>query len=174
MSAVRLTLVDVQPEVVSAWTREFAGRGEVKIVLGDILQVAGNAVVSPANSFGGMDGGIDLAYREFFGRQIETRVKEVISRRPEGHLPVGASEVVLTANERIPYLIVAPTVYMPGPAATGSACAAFRAVLRAASRSPQIASGVYCPGLGTGEGGLDAGEAALEMRNAYEGWLRST
>ncbi len=170
---MRLTLVDALPDVVAAWTSEFANRPEVRIVLGDLLAVAENAAVSPANSFGGMDGGIDLAYREFFGRQIETRVKEIIARRPEGHLPIGAAAVVLTAHERIPYLIVAPTVQMPGPAELRSAYSAFRAVLRTASGSPAIAEGVFCPGLGTGEGGLDPVEAAREMHRAYEDWLQS-
>lgn len=50
--------------------------------------MAEHCVVSPANSYGFMDGGIDAAYRSFFGLQIERTVQEAVARRPEGRLPV--------------------------------------------------------------------------------------
>lgn len=80
---------------------------------GELLSLAENTVVSPANSSGFMDGGIDRAFVAFFGSQLQERVQDTIIRRPEGHLPVGASVVVRTGHARIPYLIVAPTMLGP-------------------------------------------------------------
>jgi O-acetyl-ADP-ribose deacetylase (regulator of RNase III) len=59
---MRLHLVDVQPDVVSAWREAFSVFPEVTIRQGDILGVAVNTIVSPANSHGFMDGGIDAQY----------------------------------------------------------------------------------------------------------------
>jgi hypothetical protein len=57
-----LTLVDKQEALVSALQQEFASFPEVSIVEGNILELAENCIVSPANSYGFMDGGIDLQY----------------------------------------------------------------------------------------------------------------
>ena len=46
-----------------------------------------------------------------------------IPRRPEGHLPVGASLVVRTGHERIPHLIVAATMLSPETASPTTATA---------------------------------------------------
>src|SRR5687768_17246288 len=103
---MRLYLVDINGHLVNAWAEAFAQFPEVSVQQGDLLAVAENCVVSPANSYGFMDGGIDAAYRAFFGPQIERTVQDAVTRRPEGHLPVGASLVVRTGHARIPFLIV--------------------------------------------------------------------
>lgn len=167
---MRLHLVDLNPEVVAAWQEAFRSFPDVTVRQGDLLTLAENAVVSPANSFGFMDGGIDRAFVAFFGSQLQVRVQDAIARRPEGYLPVGASLVVQTSHARIPYLIVAPT--MLGPEAVGSdnSYRAMRAVLRIAAQFPEVGHEVYCPGLGTGVGGVRPDEAATEMARAYADW----
>ena len=60
-NAFRLHLVDLEDSLVQAWRAEFAAFPEVEVAEGDILAVARGAIVSPANSQGHMDGGIDLA-----------------------------------------------------------------------------------------------------------------
>src|ERR1041385_7657247 len=110
---MRLHLVDRNQEIVMAWEKAFEQFPEVNVQHADILNVAEHCLVSPANSYGFMDGGIDAAYRVFFGAQIERTAQEAVMKRPEGHLPVGASLVVRTGNARIPFLIVAPTMVMP-------------------------------------------------------------
>jgi hypothetical protein len=46
---VRLTLVDSNPVVAAALREAFASFLEVQVVAGDLIAVAENAVVSPAN-----------------------------------------------------------------------------------------------------------------------------
>jgi O-acetyl-ADP-ribose deacetylase (regulator of RNase III) len=73
--------------------------------------------VSPANSFGFMDGGIDLAYSRVMFPGVEPRVKEAIRalgwttklRRP--YLPIGRALVVPATGAAS--LVVAPTMLLP-------------------------------------------------------------
>src|SRR5690606_18374491 len=51
------------------------------------------------NSFGRMDGGIDLHYRNQLGLELERRLRELIEKRYEdGELPVGEALVVPTGH----------------------------------------------------------------------------
>jgi O-acetyl-ADP-ribose deacetylase (regulator of RNase III) len=167
---MRLHLVDCNEQVVEAWTRRFAPFPEVSIQLGDILTVAEHCLVSPANSYGFMDGGIDAAYRVFFGAQIERTVQDAVKRRPEGHLPVGASLVVRTGHANVPYMIVAPTMTVPEMVESRNCYRAMRAVLRIAGADAEVGRDVYCPGLGTGVGFVPPDHAAEMMAEAYRDW----
>lgn len=170
---MRLHLVDYNGQLVSAWNKAFAQFPEVTIQEGDLLAVAEHCVVSPANSHGFMDGGIDAAYRAFFGAQIERVVQDAVQRRPEGHLPVGSSLVVRTGNERIPFLIVAPTMTMPEQVESRNCYRAMRAMLRAADADKKVGYDVYCPGLATGIGMVPPENAAAMMAEAYRDWKRA-
>ena len=64
---MQLHLVDINSAVVDAWRSAFREFPEVSVQCNDLLAVAENTIVSPANSLGYMDGGIDAAYLEFFG-----------------------------------------------------------------------------------------------------------
>ncbi len=147
---MQLVLVDTDPVLVDHWKREFAAFSEVEVVWGHILPLAQNAIVSPANSYGIMDGGIDLLYLQYFGMQVQDRVLDAISRRQEGYLPVGASLVVKTDHPKIPYLVVSPAMLVPEPVPPANSFFAMSAALRAASSHAGITR-VYCPGLGTGD-----------------------
>jgi O-acetyl-ADP-ribose deacetylase (regulator of RNase III) len=162
--------VDSEEEVVVALSRAFVGIEDVSCTVGDILAVARNAVVSPANGYGFMDGGIDGAYLAFFGPALQVSVQEAINERPEGHLPVGASIVVRTGHRRIPFLIVAPTMQTPEEVTSDHCYRAMRAVLRQVRSNPGLLSEIYCPGLATGIGRVPAAEAADQMLRAYTDW----
>lgn len=165
---VRLHLIDSNPEVASALQTAFAAFPGVETLCGNLLAHAVGCVVSPANSYGFMDGGFDKVLYGFFGPEIQVRVQEAIIRRPEGHLPIGSALLVATGHRRIPLLLVAPTMILPGEVAALNAYRAMRAVLRTASREAGRISRLYCPGLATGVGGVDASEAAMEMARAYQ------
>jgi O-acetyl-ADP-ribose deacetylase (regulator of RNase III) len=167
---LQLHLVDHNPVLVAAWRECFRSFPEVAIRQGDLLAVAENAVVSPANSFGFLDGGIDRAYLAFFGLHIQERVQQASAARPEGHLPVGASIVVRTGHGRIPFLILAPTMLLPEVVAEDHSYRALRAVLRLAGHDAGVGRMVFCPGLGTGVGGGAPDAAAREMAQAYQDW----
>src|SRR5580658_10917024 len=112
---MELHLVDRSSDLVREWERAFSQLPEVLIELGDILEVAHTALVSPANSYGYMNGGIDLAYRAFFGIEIEHAVQTKITQVAGPYLPVGQAILVETGHARIPYLISAPTMFLPEP-----------------------------------------------------------
>ncbi len=155
-------------EVASALKDAFACFNEVEVIHGDILCRAEECIVSPANSFGFMDGGFDRELYSFFGPSIQTRVHETIHRRPEGCLPVGASLIVPTGHQRIPYLLIAPTVTLPEQVGPLNAYRAMRAVLRAAEAASDVFSHIFCPGLTTGVGGVAPEEAAEQMAKAFK------
>lgn len=165
-----LHLVDTSPDVVHELRRYFRGVGDVACSDGDILTVASNAIVSPANSYGLMDGGIDAVYSSFFGPRLQVAVQEAINRRPDGHLPIGASLAVRTGHERIPFVIVAPTMQTPEEVQSANCYRAMRAILRLMRAEPEIGREVFCPGLATGVGRVPPAEAAEQMFRAYNDW----
>jgi O-acetyl-ADP-ribose deacetylase (regulator of RNase III) len=129
------------------------------------------AVVSPANSFGFMDGGVDWAYLQFFGEQLQTRVQLVIRLQKFQELLVGSAVAVPTYHEAIRFLIVAPTMRVPkiitDPA---DVMLATRAAVRVATdfRFDHI----VMPGMGTGCGQVAPNIAARAMRAGIEAGLR--
>jgi O-acetyl-ADP-ribose deacetylase (regulator of RNase III) len=167
---MRLHLVDIEPELVVCWEEAFAPFPEVEVACANILEVAQDTLVSPANSYGRMDGGIDRLYSAFFGPTLDARVSEAIARRPEGYLPIGTSLLIPTGHPRIPHLIVAPTMLEPEAVPASHAFRAFAAILRLAMQYSNRIQDIYCPGLATGIGRVAFPEAAQEMANAYRKW----
>jgi hypothetical protein len=51
-------LRDIDDELVQSWKNHFKGVENVSISCGDIFELKADAIVSPANSFGYMDGGM--------------------------------------------------------------------------------------------------------------------
>lgn len=70
---MRLILCAVKSSLADAWTQYCGDLDFVTIHHGSILDVECDAVVSPANSFGFMDGGIDFIYMDYFGKDIHRR-----------------------------------------------------------------------------------------------------
>jgi O-acetyl-ADP-ribose deacetylase (regulator of RNase III) len=85
----------------------------VEVRQGNILDIDCDAVVSPANSFGFMDGGIDQVYTDHFGPQVQKRLQQSIMDKHHGELLVGSAEIVDTDHPDIPFLISAPTMRVP-------------------------------------------------------------
>jgi O-acetyl-ADP-ribose deacetylase (regulator of RNase III) len=97
-----ISLHTFDPNMATAWAESFGAGERVEIIEGNILDGSSGAVVSPANSFGYMDGGIDLAYRNFFGMEIQRRVQAKIRAEHHGELPVGQAIVVATDHAKLP------------------------------------------------------------------------
>lgn len=172
MSAVTFHLRDRGQPMVAAWQRYFAPHSDVRPAVGDIFGEPVDAVVSPANCFGFMNGGIDRVYTQRFGQQLEDRLRELIRRDWDGEMPVGVAVAIGTGAGDIPYLIAAPTLRAPvSVAGTLNAYLAFRAVLRVVQRlnaaKPGAIRSVACPGLGTGTGEMPEGICAKQMHAAY-------
>ena len=103
----------VDEALATAWRRFCGALDFVEVHFGSILDVSCDAIVSPANSFGFMDGGIDETYRAHFGQEIQERVQRVIAERHYGELLVGTADLVETGYDGTPYMIIAPTMRVP-------------------------------------------------------------
>lgn len=171
---LRIELVDLSSELVHAWQSAFRPFSNVHAYQGSILEVSTDALVSPANSFGYMDGGLDLLLSEHFGWDLEDRVRAVLLADHDGELPVGEAIIVPTNNERVPWLVSAPTMRVPMTVAdTANAYLAMRGILRAIRKHnrenpAQQISSVACSGLGTGTGFMPPERCARQMRYAYD------
>lgn len=171
----QLLLVDVQGELCEHWKAAFQNYPLVDVQQGyfQIIQEF-DCLVSPANSFGLMDGGIDLAIRNYFGMQLQYRVQKIIQRDFYGEQPVGTSILVETGHEQHPFLAHTPTMRVPMDiSGTDNVYNAFFAVLRAIAnhnKNPKLLkiSKVLCPGLGTATGRVPLKEAARQMALAYQ------
>ncbi|SBV91337.1 conserved hypothetical protein [uncultured delta proteobacterium] len=154
-NAWKAALSDCQAEVEQ-------GGHSLTVQRGDITKLHVAAVVSPANSYGYMRGGVDLAYTKRFGPGVEHALRAAIATLPEGYLPIGQALAVATGDARIPYLVSAPTMKTPqrlnGPE---TVIAASRAAVRCALE--QGYESLAFPGMGTGTGGLDTAVAARGM-----------
>lgn len=170
---MQIHLVDIDYLLVDAWRIEFTSFPEVRIQQGDILSIARNTIVSPANSYGLMDGGIDQLYIDFFGVHLQEEVLKRIADYPDGLLPVGSALLVPTGHPIIPYLISAPTMIEPEAVSSANSFFAMSAVLKTAWRRRTVVTDVFCPGLATGTGMVPPEIAAREMANAYRKWKQA-
>jgi len=183
---IELHLRDLGAPLVAAWRRAFAGVPSVTISEGDIfstrpgpiapgapIDVTADAVVSPANSFGFMDGGIDALYTYQLGRGVQDRLQALLAEEHGGELPVGQAVIVPTLHPDIPWCISAPTMRVPETVAdTLNAYLAFRAALRAVldhnARGRPTIRRVLCPGLATAVGQMPVARCARQMRAAWD------
>jgi O-acetyl-ADP-ribose deacetylase (regulator of RNase III) len=154
------------PALGAAWGKHFEFEPGVSIHDADITTTTCNAVVSPGNSFGFMDGGLDLALSRTFGWGIQTELQSRIKRLPLGELLVGQAEVIPTGTTP-QYVVCAPTMRVPGPLFESvNAYLAMKAILLACLSHPEIHS-VAIPGLCTGTGRMPFETAAYQMYAAY-------
>jgi O-acetyl-ADP-ribose deacetylase (regulator of RNase III) len=172
MSEVVYHLRDINAPLVAEWSNYFADVPHVHPSIGDIFGVQADAIISPANSFGFMDGGIDLVYSRRFGWQIQERLRQLLQQEYEGELPVGMAVLLGTGDPELPYLISAPTMRAPANVAdTLNAYLAFRAALRVIRKHnalfPGTIKSVICPGLGTATGEMPVDICAKQMHAAY-------
>ena len=169
---LNILLRDINADVAAAWRETFAGVDGVDVSQGDIFGLTADAIVSPANSFGYMDGGIDGVYCMHFGWGLSQRLREVLRTEWDGELPVGCAVIVETNDPRIPYLVSAPTMRVPMnvsntvkrvPRVPGGA--GRRA--RPQPPAPGSIRSLLCPGLATFYGCMDPRRSARQMLLAY-------
>ena len=169
---IRFILRDRNLDVVEAWREYFERADDVSISHGDIFNGPADAIVSPANSFGFMDGGIDLAYSYRFGWALQERLQALLRAEHDGELPVGQAVILETGDAQFPWLISAPTMRVPMDVSeTVNAFLAFRAVIRAVQAHNRAAAKsietVLCPGLCTAVGRMPPKVCARQMHYAY-------
>ncbi len=168
-----ITLCDLSPGLVRAWRTAFAAFPGATVLQGDLLDVEADAYVSPANSFGIMDGGIDAILNRRFPH-VESRVQAAIARVGT-MLPVGEALIVETGDPDVPYLVCAPTMELPSRVShTNNAFRAMHAILSAVElynvENRDVIRSVAVPGLCTGVGDMAPDLAAMQMAGAYSQW----
>ncbi|MBN9088432.1 MAG: macro domain-containing protein [Reyranella sp.] len=177
---MKIILTAIDARLAAAWSKFCADIDCVVVHQGSILDVQCDAVVSPVNSFGFMDGGVDALYFEHFGSQIEEQVRLAILNRHYGELLVGQADIVETGRASPPFLIAGPTMRVPMALGreTINPYLATRAVLRLATHG-LFADGPFAgqrisdhvrvlafPGMGTGVGRVSAEVCAKQVRTA--------
>jgi O-acetyl-ADP-ribose deacetylase (regulator of RNase III) len=174
---LKLILVDPHPELCACFQRAFAGLPNVTVVNGYFETLPEfDCMVSAANSFGIMDGGVDAAIITFFGRALMQRVQQRILDEYLGEQPVGTAMIVETGDPQHPFVAHTPTMRTPMPIArTDHVYLAMWAMLLAVRRHNQQADrpirSVACPGLGTATGRVPCEEAARQMALAYRNFV---
>jgi O-acetyl-ADP-ribose deacetylase (regulator of RNase III) len=172
---MKIYLRDLNSQLVDAWRMFFQHEPDVEVSEGDIWGVKADAIVSPANSYGFMDGGIDYVYTERFGSKMQDDLQAEIAANHYGELPVGQALTIKLDDPDYKWLISAPTMRVPmNVNGTVNAYLAFRATLIAAlehNRKQEEAKdrifSLLCPGLGTMVGKLPVMICAQQMFLAY-------
>ena len=198
LSNITFHLCDLDQAIVEAWKLYFDGLPNFKFYCCDILSIplendaydtdddtddnmvtkynTINAIVSPANSFGDLQGGIDLVYYKKFGYVLEEKIQKMIIKQKFGELVIGDALIIpIGGGYNYDYLISAPTMRVPMDIRnTVNVYLAFRAVLielikfnSQTGYSKYNIKHVVCPGLGTGIGKISAEMCAKQMLQAY-------
>ncbi|SCL49150.1 O-acetyl-ADP-ribose deacetylase (regulator of RNase III), contains Macro domain [Micromonospora citrea] len=170
---LRVVLTDVNAKVVQAWRAAFADTPEVEIHKGSILTREVDAWVSPTNSRGRMDGGVDAAIKRHLGAGIQLRVQRAIRDQFGGSMPVGSAVCVPSGATNPKFLISTPTMEQSVQNVSETlnvalACAAaFQAVHAQNEREPGSIGSVALVGMGAATGRVPARVCANLMWTGY-------
>jgi O-acetyl-ADP-ribose deacetylase (regulator of RNase III) len=170
----KVLLVDVNPAMISAWRETFEDNPEVHVRHGSMLDQQVDAWVTPTNSAGNMDGGLDGVIRGFLGDGIQKRVHAAIRDQYEGVMPVGYATCVLTMRDEPRRLISTPTMITSSEDVSDTmnvalACAAaFQIIHQQNEREPGSIRSIALPGLGANTGRVPVHICADLMWTAYD------
>ncbi len=190
---IKLVLADTNPDALEAWRHQFAPKftesppaessdvespdGEspalelpsVEIHDCDFLDVDADALIVPGNSFGFLDGGVELRVSERLGMELQDRLRGRIRADFSGELLVGQALIEdLIPSE--PAIIYTPLWRTPQDIETTvnvflAAKSAFQALADTNSTLKRIAA----PAMGIGvPGHMDPFISARQFRYAYE------
>ena len=182
----KLILSAISEDLYLAFQKHFAKFPQVEVVFKPFEQVEFDCVVSAANSFGLMDGGVDQCITDYFGVQMMKRVQQAVIDEYYGEQPVGTSMIIrgnddyLTEGNK--YVAHTPTMRIPMDInKTSYVYSAMKAMLIAIQKhngrveseytSDTKINTVVCPGLGTNAGRVPAEEAAKMMALALHHFL---
>ncbi|TVL91319.1 Appr-1-p processing protein [Streptomyces sp. SAJ15] len=172
-ATLRVVLTDVNTSVVEAWRAAFADTPEIEIREGSILDEEVDAWVTPTNSRGRMDGGVDAAIKRHLGAGIQLRVQRAIRDRFAGRLPVGSAVCVPSGAVNPRFLISTPTMESSAQNVSETlnvalACAAaFQAIHLQNREAPGSISSVALVGMGAQTGRVPARVCANLMWTGY-------
>jgi len=161
---------------------EFSGFENVKVSCGKIqdFPVEENSIyMSPANSLGFMDGGIDYVLSREIFPDVETRVREKIvaigkkTMLGRTYFPVGGA-LLVKANEKAE-LVCAPTMFLPRDVSKSknaywsflaTLCLVEKEVIRRNTSFTLVATSLCC-----GYGKMSEEDSVRQMKQAYLDFL---
>ncbi|MFF4654535.1 macro domain-containing protein [Streptomyces sp. NPDC001381] len=170
---LEVVLTDLNAKVVEAWRAAFADTPGIEIRKGSILTEKADAWVSPTNSRGLMNGGVDAVVKRHLGAGIQLRVQRAIRDRFGGRLPVGSAVCVPSGATNPKFLISTPTMEQSSENVSETlnvalACAAaFQAIHRQNSEAPGSIRSVALVGMGARTGRVPAQVCANLMWTGY-------
>lgn len=164
------------PQIADAFERVFSGIENIELHKGPFETVEDfDCMVSAANSFGLMDGGVDAAITSFFGEQLQSRVQQRILNDYLGEQPVGTAFVIESGHSKHPWLIHSPTMRTPEliygtDAVYRATWAALLAVYHhnLAGTGDRKISRMVFPAMGAGCGQVSPYSVAGQMALAFE------
>jgi len=116
---LKVYLLDINSDITDSLKEEFKPYEEVEVVNDDFRHFMEThkdikCIVSPANSFGYMDGGYDAAITDYFGNDVQKGVRKYIDKHLFGEQPIATSIMVNIPNTD-KKLIHTPTMRLPSP-----------------------------------------------------------
>jgi O-acetyl-ADP-ribose deacetylase (regulator of RNase III) len=179
---MKIQLVDYNEELCVQWRKAFEGCDDVTVHCENYFSVPTDCYVSPANSYGFLDGGIDNKIRKHYEKHhidIQQGVWDAIVKQFDGELLVGQCFYlpvwhIGSMKKYVPDLIVAPTMRVPMklPHDSVNVYLAMKAILLKLKSLEMMNSSrvksVSISGLGTGIGQLPYNLCAKQMRKAYD------
>jgi len=182
-----ITFVSLNKDIVNAFNDVFPKNDSryknISVVHSNIGQCSiHDCIVSPTNSFGLMDGGIDRAISYMLNTiddvdYIGKKVRNVIHKKHGGEQPIGTCMIISTDNLKFPYLAHAPTMRIPRNSVnTLNPYYAFKAVLcevlnfneTQRSKIEPIIKSILTTTFCTGCGEMPLRMAFLQMKKAYD------
>ena len=169
MNNITIHLIDINKDMTDVWKRFFANMTNIQIHNIDLHTFLNThdvqGIVSPANSFGLMDGGYDKYIIDYFGKDLMNNVQNHILKNYYGEQPVGTSFTIPIDDRH--FLIHTPTMRRPGKIKDPT-------IIYSCMRSVLIEcmqlniNSVLIPAFGGCTGGVSYCEIANMMRLAYE------
>ncbi|EBS9003341.1 phage tail protein [Salmonella enterica] len=173
---IKLILSAPEPAMAAAFECYFQNTDNVEIIRRPFETVPEfDCMVSAANSFGLMDGGVDAAITTYFGTQLQRRVQKYIIQEYLGEQPVGTAFITESGDGEHPWLVHAPTMRVPliidGTDAVYNATrAALLAIFqhnKSVAEYKKIKSVVF-PAMGAGCGQVPPESVARQMKLAWD------
>lgn len=175
---MKIQLVDYNEPLCKEWQKAFQGCKDVTFYCENYFDVTTDCYISPANSFGFLNGGIDDKIRKFYEKRsidIQKTVQDSIIREYNSELLVGQAIYFPLYNfeKIVPDLIVAPTMRVPMklPHDSVNVYLAMRGIFLKLKSLQSLGSrvkSVSICGLGTGIGQLPYDLCAKQMKQAYD------
>lgn len=170
---LKVVLRDINPKVVEAWLAAFADTPDVEIHKGSIVDQQADAWVSPTNSKGQMNGGVDAVVKRHLGAGIQLKVQRAIRDRFAGSMPVGSAVCVPSGATNPRFLISTPTMVQVAQDVSETlnvalACAAaFQAIHVQNEKQPGSIRSVALVGMGAATGRVPPRVCANLMWTGY-------